>query len=78
MPSQYVTSTVTWTSGGTSYTTNMFVAQYGTRGPAKGRRWYTCQMCGLDYPAEKVILRGGVAYCLPLKCYRDLEPEWSP
>ena len=48
-------------------------AQVGTQGPATGHRWYTCVVCGLDYREDKVMLKGGVAYCLPLKCYLDLD-----
>lgn len=78
MASQWITRTVNYTSNGVSTSTTMDEAQYGTRGPALGRKWYTCVVCGLDYPEDKVMLRGGVAYCTPQKCYRDLEATWSP
>jgi len=70
---QWITRTVNYTSGGLSASTTMEEAQMGTRGPARGRRWYTCNVCGLDYPEDKVILKGGVAYCTPQQCYLDLE-----
>ena len=38
-------------------------AQYASRGPASGRKWYTCVICGLDFPQDKVVIRGGAAYC---------------
>ena len=77
MASQYITRTVNYMSGGVSTSTTMEEAQFGTQGPATGKRWYTCVVCGLDYPEDKVMLKGGAAYCFPLKCYRDLEDEWS-
>lgn len=77
MASQYITRTVNYMSGGVSTSTTMEEAQFGTRGPATGHKWYTCVVCGLDYPEDKVMLKGGAAYCFPLKCYRDLEDEWS-
>ena len=73
---QYITRTIQFTSSGVAYSTTMKEAQFGTRGPARGRRWYTCIMCGQDYPVEKVILKGGKAYCIPLKDYLDM-PEYE-
>ena len=40
-------------------------AESGTRGPASGKRWYTCHMCGFDYRRDEVVLQGGAAFCIP-------------
>ena len=69
---QFITRTITDVDGNDH---EMLEVQYTTRGPARGRRWYTCHICALDFPEDQVILSGGVAYCLPYKCYEDLEGE---
>lgn len=72
--SDYIERTILYTSGGVATSTTMLEAQRLTYGPRTGERWYTCIKCGLDYPRGKVILRGGAAYCIPLKDYLDM-PE---
>lgn len=52
----------------------MLEAQYGTRGPFSWRKWYVCRICANDYPEDQVVLRHGVAYCIPGRDYLDL-PE---
>ena len=46
-----------------------------TRHRISHQRWFTCRICGLDYPRDKVILRGGGAWCIPNKDYYEL-PEY--
>ena len=62
---QYVTTTFTYESTGGTVSTSMVWANYATRGPYTYRKWYNCTICGFDYPEDEVILRGGLAYCLP-------------
>lgn len=78
---QYVQETVTNSghdrngpdAAGTEYT--MYTVNYTTRGPARGVRWYNCKICGLSYPQDKVVLKGGAAYCTPLKHYLEMDPS---
>ena len=53
----------------------MYEAQYATTPPMKHERWYTCHLCGFDYPESKVILKGGATFCLPEKCYTDIDSQ---
>lgn len=41
----------------------MTQANYGTKGPASGRKWYVCSVCGLERPEDEVIIRSGKVYC---------------
>ena len=50
----------------------MYEAQYATNKPAKGKKWYTCIICGFDYPEDKVDLSTGTPFCIPGKCYEDI------
>ena len=47
-------------------------AQYTSYGPASGRKWFTCQICGLDYPEDEVSMQGGAAFCHENGCYKDM------
>jgi len=56
-------------------TFEMYTVNYTTRGPSRGVRWYNCEICGLSYPKDKVLLKGGAAYCVPLKHYEEMDPS---
>lgn len=47
-------------------------AQFVTASPPTGDRWYSCQICGLDFPADKVTTSGGAAFCYPNGCHKDM------
>lgn len=66
---QHITRTYTDADG---VDHEMDEAQYATKGPATGKRWYVCVICGWGFPKAKVKLRSGVAYCIPNRCYEDL------
>jgi hypothetical protein len=50
----------------------MYEAQYATKGPASGKRWYVCHICGWGFREDQVTLKNGVAYCKRHGCYKDL------
>ena len=50
----------------------MYEAQYVTSSPPRGERWYTCQICGLDFPESEVCVSGGAAFCYKYGCYKDM------
>lgn len=50
----------------------MVQANFATKGPHSFRRWYNCQICGLSYPEDEVVLYGGVAYCIKFKHYEEI------
>ena len=56
-------------------TFDMYTVNYTTRGPSRGTRWYNCRICGLSYPKDQVVLKGGSAYCTPLKHYLEMDPS---
>jgi hypothetical protein len=35
--------------------TVMLESQYQTKGPHSFRKWYTCQLCGLDRPEDRMV-----------------------
>ena len=73
MASQYVTSTIVYTSvTGASNSTTMLSANFGTKGPWTGQRWYVCHVCGHDWRADEGVVVGGEFYCFYNKCYLDL------
>ena len=55
--------------------TEMYEAQYATRGPAKFKKWYTCVVCAFDYPEDKVVLKGGAAFCTPRKHHLIMDKQ---
>ena len=67
-----------YTSAGTTYTATIYEAQQATRGPVSFQRWYTCAVCAFDYPQSKVVLKGGVAYCIPRRHNEFIEPGVRP
>ena len=64
---------VQFTSGGVATSTTMYSSSLGTYGPARGLRWYTCAVCGFFYPQDRVVVRGGAAYCYPNMCYLEMD-----
>ena len=50
----------------------MFEAQFTSRYPFSFKRWYTCHICGLDYRIDEVMLQGGIAFCIPLEDYKEM------
>lgn len=75
MSEQYLDVTVTVTNPkhpdvGTDV--DMIEAQFTPKGRFSFKRHYNCAICGLTYRADKVVLRGGTPYCIPLKHYRDI------
>jgi len=69
----HIRRSISWVSNGTTYLTYMFEAQRATRGPYSFRKWYTCRICGFDFPEDQVVLRGGAAYCIPYNHYYEIE-----
>jgi len=61
--SGHVKESVSWTSGGVTYLTYMYAPYRATRGPHSFQRWYTCQICGFDFPASEIVHVGGAPYC---------------
>ena len=52
----------------------MIQANYATKGGYSFKRWYNCQICGLSYPEDEVILddESGAAYCLRFDHYLEI------
>lgn len=73
MPTQSVAFQQTYISGGVTYSTTMYSSAFGTYGPARGKKWYECHVCGFSYPEDRVVLRGGVAFCRENMCYLDMD-----
>ena len=53
------TATGTWASG-------------GTRGRFSFKRWYTCDVCTLDWRSDQVTKYKGKVYGIPCGCFKDI------
>lgn len=60
-----------YTSGGATVVLSYYDAERGTRGPYSFRKWYTCHLCGFDYPEDQVMIYGGIPYCIPRRDYLE-------
>lgn len=49
----------------------MYEAQYATKGPATGEKWFNCTICGDSFPKSKMAFKGGAPFCIPHRCYLD-------
>jgi hypothetical protein len=49
----------------------MYNVQWGSHSPARGEKWYMCQVCAFSYPASKVLVKNGKAFCYSNKCYLE-------
>jgi formylmethanofuran dehydrogenase subunit E len=67
--------TVTHTKDGVDY--EMLEARYAPKGPASGRLWYLCTICGGYFPEDEVRLKGGQAFCVPRRCYESMDSDRS-
>jgi hypothetical protein len=67
-----ILSTMTYTSNGTLYSTPILQAEFGVHGPPRDERWYVCHMCNFSYPKSEVVLKGGVAFCIPRGHYKEM------
>jgi hypothetical protein len=44
----------------------------GVKGGKSFRRWYSCDICGFDYPEDRVRKFRGKIYGIPCGCYKDI------
>jgi hypothetical protein len=63
-------------SSGESGSTTMIEAQFDSRPPRRGERWYQCPVCLETFPAGEVVWVHGTAYC-PGDAEDILEDEWK-
>ena len=72
---QYITRTMIDPQTGLSYT--MLEAQYGTKpGKMTHKRWYTCTLCHLDFPASEIMLKNNTQpFCITNGCYKDMDEK---
>ncbi len=68
MPSQHVE-----VDDGTDTGNLMVEAQFTTGSKRTGSRWYLCRICGREFPADKVVLKGATAYCIPYKHFLEMK-----
>lgn len=43
-----------------------------------GEPWFTCAMCGMDYPISYAVWQGGKARCTYLPCVDDGQEDAKP
>ena len=42
------------------------------KGVVTGEKYYRCGVCGFNYPASEFTYFEGKRYCIPHKCYEDI------
>jgi hypothetical protein len=58
---------------GTTLYCSMSEASDGTRGTARFKKWETCPMCSMEFPADQFARVNGKRLCVPNGCYKDGE-----
>jgi len=78
MATQRTLVTVTYTSLGVNYSTTMYSSAFGTYGPARGKKWHECFVCGFSFPEDRLTFYHGRPYCRENMCYLEAQQVERP